>query len=150
MRKLASLFVLFFVALGCGEDPDPDRNTKVDEVQDIVTAGRWRISYFLDSDKNETDNYMGYAFQFQPTGALVATNGPASLSGSWDVMDHSDGKNDGDDYEDIDFDISFASSPALSELSEDWEIIAVTKTKIELRHVSGSNSATDLLTFDKI
>lgn len=150
MRKLTSLFVLFFVAIGCGEDPDPDRNTKVDEVQDIVTAGRWRISYFFDSDKDETDNFMGYAFQFQPMGTLVANNGPASLSGSWAVTDHSDGNDDVDNYEDIDFDISFASTPAFSELTEDWEIIGVTNTKIELRHVSGGNGGTDLLTFDKI
>lgn len=150
MRKLASLFLLFFVAIGCGEDPDPDRNTKVDEVQDIVTAGRWRISYFLDSDNDETDNFKEYIFQFQPMGTLVATNGPASLSGSWAVTDHSDSSDDVDTYEDIDFDISFASTPALSDLSEDWEIIGVTEIKIELRHISGGNGGTDLLTFDKI
>jgi hypothetical protein len=150
MKRLGSLFALFFLIVGCGEDPDPDRNTKLDEVQDVVTVGRWRISYFLDSDKDETADFAEYVFQFQPSGALIATDGPTSLTGSWAVTEDSDSNDDIDTYEDIDFDISFVSSPVLSELTEDWEIIAISNTKIELKHISGGNGSTDLLTFDKI
>jgi hypothetical protein len=50
---------------------------------------------------------------------------------------------------DIDFNIFFASPVDFSELSEDWDIITNTGTKIELIHVSGGNGGTDLLTFEK-
>ena len=81
---------------------------------------------------------------------LIATNGAASLSGSWVVTEQSDGSDGTNTFDDIDFDISFASAPVLSKLSEDWEIIEATDTKIDLRHMSGGNRETDLLTFNKI
>ena len=50
---------------------------------------------------------------------------------------------------DIDFNIFFASPVDFSELSEDWDIITNSSSKIELMHVSGGNGGTDLLTFEK-
>ena len=38
----------------------------------------------------------------------------------------------------------------IRQLSEDWEIIFLTNTKIELRHVSGGNGGADILTFEKV
>lgn len=49
----------------------------------------------------------------------------------------------------IDFNIFFASPADFAELSEDWDIISHTASKIELKHVSGGNGGTDLLTFEK-
>lgn len=50
---------------------------------------------------------------------------------------------------DIDFNIFFASPADFAELSEDWDIISQSPTKIELKHISGGNGGTDLLTFEK-
>ncbi|MCM4152822.1 hypothetical protein DHD05_14595 [Arenibacter sp. N53] len=49
----------------------------------------------------------------------------------------------------IDFNIFFASPADFAELSEDWDIISHSSTKIELKHVSGGNGGTDLLTLEK-
>ncbi len=49
----------------------------------------------------------------------------------------------------VDFNIFFESPTAFNRLSEDWEIISYTSSKIELRHISGGNGDTDLLTFEK-
>ncbi len=56
---------------------------------------------------------------------------------------------DGSTSGDIDFNIFFASPADFAELSDDWEIISHSATKIELRDVSGGNGGTDLLTFEK-
>ena len=50
---------------------------------------------------------------------------------------------------DIDFNIFFSAPADFAELSEDWDIISHTASKIELIHVSGGNGGTDLLTFEK-
>lgn len=50
---------------------------------------------------------------------------------------------------DIDFNIFFASPADFAELSEDWDIISHSASKIELKHVSGGDGGTDLLTFEK-
>lgn len=49
----------------------------------------------------------------------------------------------------VDFNIFFASPADFAELTEDWNIISHTDSKIELIHVSGGNGGTDLLTFEK-
>lgn len=51
--------------------------------------------------------------------------------------------------DDIDFNIFFGSPADFAELSEDWDIISHSATKIELIHISGGNGGTDLLTFEK-
>jgi hypothetical protein len=54
-----------------------------------------------------------------------------------------------DSLDDLDFTISFASPDNFTELSEDWKVLSRTDSKIELKHVSGGNGGTDLLTFEK-
>ena len=112
-----------------------------------MTSGKWQITYFFDTDEEETDKFDDYTFQFLPSGSLVANDGPASVAGAWSVTDR---KRSDDDPEDVDFNISFGTSPLLDELTDDWEIISASGTRIELQHISGGNGGTDLLTFEKI
>ncbi|MCX2720333.1 hypothetical protein [Lentiprolixibacter aurantiacus] len=49
----------------------------------------------------------------------------------------------------IDFNIFFAAPEDFAELTEDWNIISYSATKIELKHVSGGDGDIDLLTFEK-
>jgi hypothetical protein len=150
MRKLMYMSILIIFAFGCGDDPVPEENPKLEEVEDIVTAGKWQVVYFFDTDKEETDKYRDYSFQFLPSGSVVANQGPESLSGAWSVTDQSNSNDDSDNPNDIDFNISFTTAPLLDELSDDWEIISVTTNRIELRHTSGGNGGTDLLTFERV
>jgi hypothetical protein len=55
----------------------------------------------------------------------------------------------GSSSDDLDFNISFASPPDFEELSDDWDFISQSSSKIELIDVSGGNGGTDYLTFEK-
>lgn len=143
MKKLIYLSILLLFTLGCGDDPIPDENPKIEEVENIVTNGKWQITYFFDSDGEETDKYAAYVFQFLPSGSVVANDGPASVSGAWSIID----QNNSDD---LGFNIFFTTAPLLDELSDDWEIISATNIKIELTHVSGGNGGSDILIFEKV
>ena len=65
------------------------------------------------------------------------------------IGNFSGGSPDGSTSGDIDFNIFFSSPADFAELSEDWDIISHSASKIELKHVSGGNGGTDLLTFEK-
>jgi hypothetical protein len=147
MKILRYLPILLALAWACSDDPNPEENPKIEEVENFVTSGKWQITYFFDTDQEQTDKFQDYTFQFLPSGSLVANDGPASVSGSWSVTDR---RSSNDDSEDVDFNISFATSPLLDELTDDWEVISATGTRIELQHVSGGNGGTDLLTFERI
>jgi hypothetical protein len=117
--------------------------------RDVATNGQWEITYFFDTNHEVTDNFEGYIFEFGDKGVLTAATGSLNHTGSWSVTD--DGRNDdSNDYDDIDFNISFTPPPDFEELTEDWEIISISDNKIELKHVSGGGGGTDLLTFEKI
>ena len=142
---LACLFVL-----ACDDD-NPASNSEVAEVKNTAIGGQWKVTYFFDTDTEETDNFNNYVFEFGSNDTITATKGSTTSSGSWSVTDDNSGDdNNHGNYDDIDFNIAFASPPDFVELSEDWEIISLTNTKIELRHVSGGNGGTDFLTFEKL
>ena len=72
-------------------------------------------------------------------------------TGTWSVTDSSNSSDDSNSSSDIDFNIFFASPANFNDdLTEDWEIVTRSDSKIELIHVSGGNGGTDTLTFVKI
>jgi hypothetical protein len=45
--------------------------------------------------------------------------------------------------------IVFTSPDDFEDLTEDWDFISETSSKMELIHISGGNGGTDYLTFEK-
>jgi hypothetical protein len=151
MKRIHILLLAVCFFISCDDDSVDGRssNAKVTEVQNIAVASQWRITYFEDSGDNETNNFTGYIFEFDSGNLLTATNGSSNHAGTWSIVDDGSG-DDNNDYDDIDFNIAFSNPADFTELSEDWEVVSASATKIELRHVSGGNGETDLLTFEKV
>lgn len=153
--SLAMLFLLTFSLMSstCSSDDDdnnPSDNTaEIQQIENQAETGTWVITYFFDTDTDETNHYNGYEFTFESNGVLTATNGMNTHTGSWSVTDDSSSDDSSSD-DDIDFNISFTSPADFEELSDDWDIISHSSTKIELIDVSGGNGGTDYLTFEKI
>ncbi len=148
--NLMTLLAVIFLFKSCSKDDNSEENSStidITTVKSTVASGDWRITYFFDTDKDETSNFTGYVFTFNSDGTLGASDGNTSISGAWSITD-SDSSDD-DSSDDIDFNIFFATPDNFEELTEDWEILKYTNTKIELTHVSGGNGGTDLLTFTK-
>lgn len=152
------VFALLFIS--CSSDNSDDVNAAnimadIQEISDLVSTGTWTITNFIDSGSDETANFTGYGFSFNSDGNLVADNGSNTVNGKWSVTDDSgiDDSNDDssidDSSDDFDFNIFFASPSNFNELSEDWDIVSLTDSRIELIHVSGGNGGTDNLTFEK-
>lgn len=155
MKIITKLIFAFFIytglAMSCDKDDDntQQQETTAQQTQNTAQSGSWKITYFFDSDQNETNHFNGYTFTFKENGSLVAVNGSTTITGTWSVTDSNSSDDDGGSS-DTDFNIFFASPPDFEELSDDWDIISVTNSKIELTDVSGGNGGTDFLTFEKI
>lgn len=115
-------------------------------VTTVVSNGTWKITYYYDTDHEETSSFAGYNFTFGASNVLTATNGTNNYSGTWSVTDSN---SDDDSISDLDFNIAFSSPSQFEELSDDWEIIEKSATVIKLKDVSGGNGGTDFLTFTK-
>ena len=137
---LSSTFLL--TSCSNGDPASPVQNI----IENNVKSGTWIITSFIDSGKDETDHFTGYAFTFTANGTITASNGSNTMTGTWNLSDNS--SND-DSPDDIDFNIMFSPGNDFEELNEDWHIITQSSDRIELIHVSGGNGGTDYLTFEK-
>ena len=154
MTKKINLGIIFlmsltFLSTSCSSDDDNspnNNNSQIENVSNTAESGEWIITYFYDTDSEETSDYNGYTFTFENSCSLINSNGTNTYNGTWSVTDSS--SND-DSSDDIDFNIFFASPPDFEELSDDWDIITYSSSKIELTDVSGGNGGTDFLTFEK-
>ena len=144
------LSVVFFMNMASTCSGDDDNNNSSSDPRPVintVTSGTWRVTYYFDTDSNETSDFAGYNFTFGSSNVLTATNGTNTYTGSWSVTN--DDSDDDNPSSDLDFNILFASPANFADLSDDWDIVSRTATKIELIDVSGGNGGTDYLTFEK-
>jgi len=147
MKKILFLIVVS-IFISCTEDDNPsnDINQTISQLNQTVSSGNWIISYFFDSDSDETSNFSGFEFSFNNEGSLIAQNGNLIYSGTWSIIDSN--SND-DSNDDVDFNIVFTTPAEFMDLSDDWDVINITDSKIELIDVSGGNGGTDYLTFER-
>ena len=144
---LLLLFGLALVITACPSDDDNSNNTSTQKIIEAnVESGTWIITSFIDSGTDETNYFTGYIFTFYSSGVLNANNGTNNYDGTWSISDSS---SDDDSQDDLEFNINFNLTNEFEELNDDWDFISHTSTKIELIDISGVNSETDYLTFEK-
>jgi len=137
----------------CSSDDmeDQENNQLIMEVKNIAMSGSWRISSYIDSGQDETNDFNGYTFTFNNDGTLMATKSTDTVMGVWSVTDSSNSQDDSNSNDDLDFNISFSVSTTnvLDELIDDWDIVSHNDITISLIDVSGGNGGTDTLVFTK-
>ena len=106
-------------------------------IRDILIAINWKVTSYIDSGNDETSDYNGYTVDFKINDQVSATNGSNTNNGNWFV--NSSGN---------ELTLNFTGSP-FDEFNDDWDIISVTPTRIELRDVSGGGGGTDILILEK-
>lgn len=146
--------LLAVVAMSCDKNNDDDMlnnlsPAQVAELTSIAASGTWTIAYYFDTDKEETDHFNGYTFDFNTDGSLVATDGVVEINGTWSITDSDANDDSPDDDSDVDFNIAFSSPADFADLTDDWDIVQFTSVRIELIDVSGGNGGTDKLVFEK-
>jgi hypothetical protein len=163
LEHVKSIFFLFmaFMIFSCDSSDDNVENNEIDlsEINATATSGSWVIALFEEDGVDQTSDFSGYSFTFNADGILNVAKEDLLMTGSWSITSDSnsndddssdDSSSDDDDSsDDVDFNIFFSSSSNFEELSEDWEIVSYTETRIELKHVSGGDGSIDVLVFEK-
>ncbi|WP_445452650.1 hypothetical protein [Flavobacterium sp. 25HG05S-40] len=145
---IPALFCLMMlnVASMCSSD-DNSSSTDPTPVINTASQGTWRVTSYVDSGNNETNDFTGYNFTFASGNVLTATNGTNTYTGSWSVT--SDDSDDDNPSGDLDFNIAFGAPANFADLTDDWDIVTYSANTISLIDVSGGNGGTDTLVFTK-
>lgn len=153
LKGLILLLSLSLLSSTCSHHDDDDGSSndnsgQVQQIESQAESGTWRITSFIDSGQDETNDFSGFNFLFDSNGTLTATSSNTILTGSWSVTDSN--SND-DSNDDIDFNIFFnvSESSNFEDINDDWDIVSHSDNMIKLRDVSGGNGGTDTLTFER-
>jgi hypothetical protein len=140
---MKSAFFLCLLALAlfpsCKKEDNSSTITAA-SVNNIVAAGNWRVTYYFDTDHDETSSFTGYEFSFGAGGTVTATKAGTTISGTWST---------GNDDSHVKLVLFFSSPASFSKINDDWHVIEQTNTKIRLQDISGGNGGTDYLTFER-
>jgi hypothetical protein len=139
-NTICLLLLIGLIGTSCSKDTTSSSSITPGDVSNTITSGTWRITYYWDTDHEETSNYTGYSFTFASGGVLTAVKSGTTVTGAWLT---------GLDDSKTELVINFASPEIFAEISDDWEVTEMAATKIRLRDVSGGNGGTDQLTFEK-
>lgn len=143
--KIASIGMIAIILTSssmCSSDDDnPSSSNTIEQTENSITQSTWKVTNFNEDGVNQTSNFAGYNFTFNPNGTVAATNGSTIMNGTWTT---------GTDDSTPKFILNFNSlNGPFEEISEDWEIQKVTSTVIDLKHVSGGDGGIDLLTLTR-
>lgn len=119
---------------------------KQNNVTIVVTDGTLKITFYWDTDFNETINFNILNFSFEANNALTATDGINTYNGTWLITDTSGYI---DNLADLKFDITLTSPINFVETINEWEVIDKSQSYIKLKNVIGDKGGTDILTFSK-
>lgn len=156
LKKLILLFIAFIglVFVSCESSDDSDGlndMANIEQVKSTIMSGSWRVTVFEEDGMDETGYFANFTFTFMSDGRLTADNGETSVSGAWSITsDSNSSDDDSSSDDDVDFNIYFASPANFTEISEDWDIVSFSDSRIELRDVSGGDGSIDRLVFEKI
>ena len=116
---------------------DSDGGSGNPDLSSYLTDGSWNVSTYLDDGIDETTDFSAYSFVFDVNGVVTADNG-SSVDGTWSVQDNGNK-----------LILDFGMDALLDEFNDDWDVLLVTETRIELQDVSGGDGTTDTLIFTK-
>ncbi|HTE25436.1 hypothetical protein [Flavitalea sp.] len=137
-KLLTFLFLSLTTLIACNKNDDDPSSPA--QLSTVATSGTWRVTSFIEDNRDQTSTFTGYTFTFSANNAVTVVKGSSTVVGSWAT---------GTDNSKSKLVLAFASPSAFEELSEDWLVIENTGTKIRLQHVSGGNGDTDYLTFER-
>jgi len=110
-------------------------------IRNFALDGPWKIALYMDGDDDDTALYADMDFHFSTMSQItVFVNQDPIANGLWRVLR--------DTEEGLKFYINFDTGDDLAALTQDWKVVSVTATRIELMHVNDDDSS-DTLVFEK-
>ncbi len=96
----------------------------------VVTKGTWKVKLYTGPDKDQSAEFSGYSFSFDPNGEIKATKNNVIISGNWF---------EDDIQKRITINLD-TNDPALTKLNNNWNISAITKTGVSLQNTENPSA----------
>ncbi|MBK9017564.1 MAG: hypothetical protein IPM82_27910 [Saprospiraceae bacterium] len=123
-RSTCLLILAMASFVSCTNSDDDQSNPSNPDPQVISQGGDWKVTWYWDKDKDETNDFASYTFKFNADGSFESV-GSGTTTGTWKVTDDNSAQR-------LVISAGSATKP-LSDLDDDWIIVSMTDSKIELK-----------------
>lgn len=139
-RILVLLAVMTFASCSSDDDSGTVNTNEFESIKTTLPQGKWQVSTFIDGQEDKTSMFESFNFTFNEDGTVEAKTDLFTEPGTWNY-DNSDSSEE--------LILQFSGTEPFPEITDDWDIVSVSNSKIEL---SDDNDGTDveLLTFIKL
>ena len=122
---------------------DSAGDNDVVEIRNIMMAGDWVVARYEEGGMLETTDFAGFSFAFGAEHLLnITTAGQlTAATGAWRVLRDSEGK--------LKVYLNAGDIDPLGELTDDWDFVSVTESRLEVKDLSGDGTLT-ILVFEKV
>lgn len=143
MKKILILITaIVFTACSSGDDSGDANTNEFEQIETTLPQGQWKISKLIDGQSDHTADFQSFDFTFNVDGTATAQNDLFTENGTW-AYDNSSSSSE-------ELILQFGQTTPFDKINDDWDIVSVSNTKIELSDVSGGNGDIELLTFTKL
>jgi hypothetical protein len=110
-------------------------------VAEYIVDGEWLVANYNDSGVDETAAYDGFTFNFMEDGSVEAISDTVTVTGTWEEIVEMDNHK---------LIIDMGATVPFDELGDDWHVVSLTETRIELTHSNDMDDTSDTLVFEKL
>lgn len=140
-RILVILAIVVFASCSSDDDSGNVNTNEFEQIKNTLIQGEWKVSKLIDGESDHTSDFESFTFTFSEDGTVAATNDLFTENGTW-AYDNSSSNEE--------LVLQFSETTPFDEINDDWDIVTVTNSKVELSDVSGGNGDVELLTFTKL
>lgn len=142
MKKILILLaVVTFVSCSSDDDSGNANTNEFEQIKTTLPQGEWEVSKYIDGQTDQTVSFESFIFNFKEDGTVSAQNDLFTENGTWTY----DNSNSSEKLV-----LVFNGTTPFDQINDDWDIVSVSNSKIELSDDSGGNGDVELLTFTKL
>jgi hypothetical protein len=141
-RILILLAIAVFASCSSDDDAGNVNTNEFEQIKTTLPQGEWKVSKLIDGQSDHTTDFESFVFTFNEDGTVVAQNDLFTENGTW-AYDNSSSSGE-------ELILQFSEATPFDEINDDWDIVSVSDSKIELSDISGGNGDVELLTFTKL
>jgi len=116
-------------------------NEDTNELVDILKEGLWIVANYNDNGEDYTGNYNDFVLDFKTEFVVTATKGDDIVNGTWTVVN---------DSGTLKLELDFGEVIPFDEFNEDWLVVDITTTRVEVNNLDDSGAEESNLVFERM
>ncbi|MDN3724109.1 hypothetical protein QRD02_06915 [Aequorivita sp. SDUM287046] len=143
MKKILILLaIVTFVSCSSDDDSGNVNTNEFEQIKTTLPQGEWKVSKLIDGNSDHTVDFESFVFTFNEDGTVRAQNDLFTENGIWAYDNSSSNREE--------LVLQFSEQTPFDEINDDYDIVSVSNSTIELSDESGDNGEIELLTFTKL